>query len=142
MLQLRCAQEPELQVLAAWEGANPDGASWGLRQLTEEYVHPNSTIWVAEREGELVGYAVWRMLPDGLELLNVLVPAAGRRLGVASALLGALHERAGEQPVWLEVRAGNEPALRLYEGLGYRRTGVRRRYYRDGEDAVLMSRLR
>ena len=39
----------------------------------------------------------------------------------------------------LEVRAGNLPAKRLYEKLGYEVTGVRKRYYRDGEDGLIMT---
>ncbi len=46
----------------------------------------------------------------------------------------------GCQVALLEVRAGNGPALGLYESLGFRRVGRRPRYYpNDGEDAVLMT---
>lgn len=66
-----------------------------------------------------------------------------RRRGHARALLVALMEahRAAAQCVQLEVRASNEGALRLYEGLGFERMGLRKRYYADGEDAVLMTLL-
>ena len=43
----------------------------------------------------------------------------------------------------LEVRASNLPAQRLYEKYGFRRAGVRRRYYSDNnEDALIMWRTR
>ncbi len=45
----------------------------------------------------------------------------------------------GAEAVLLEVRASNAAALRLYESLGFQRVGLRRRYYADGEDAVLMT---
>ena len=47
--------------------------------------------------------------------------------------------RHGAELVVLEVRASNDPALRLYHSLGFERVGLRRRYYHDGEDAVLMT---
>ena len=40
----------------------------------------------------------------------------------------------------LEVRAWNDPAICLYESLGFKRTGIRTAYYQDGEDAVLMTK--
>lgn len=43
--------------------------------------------------------------------------------------------------VLLEVRASNSPALALYTSLGFERVGLRKRYYSDGEDAVLMTLL-
>lgn len=45
------------------------------------------------------------------------------------------------ESVLLEVRASNKPAQRLYASLGFERVGVRKRYYGDGEDAVLMTLL-
>jgi hypothetical protein len=39
----------------------------------------------------------------------------------------------------LEVRVGNAPARRLYEKLGFEEVGERRNYYRDGEDALIMT---
>ena len=140
MFELRLAREPELETLAAWEADNTQGARWGLNQISEEFILPSSEIWVAQQGLELLGYAVLRRFPDGYELFNVLVPASARRRGVASALMERLHERVGEQPIWLEVRSSNEAAQALYAGLGYEQIGVRAGYYRDGEDAVLMSR--
>lgn len=140
VLITRLVREPELAELAEWEAQNTTGAGWGLDQITEEYLLQSSQIWVAEDAGDLLGYAVVRAFPDGFELFNILVPSHARRRGVGTALMQAIHEHALGQAVWLEVRAGNESAQQFYMGLGYEQIGLRARYYRDGEDAILMSR--
>ena len=49
----------------------------------------------------------------------------------------------GAQWLWLEVRAGNDPARTLYTRYGFQQVGLRRGYYPAGglqrEDAVVMS---
>ena len=65
-----------------------------------------------------------------------------RRQGVAEEILGAFL-RFGEAHLaflTLEVRAGNAPAIALYEKLGFREVGRRKNYYRaEHEDALLMT---
>ena len=39
----------------------------------------------------------------------------------------------------LEVASRNEAAVRLYESFGFGVDGIRKGYYRDGDDALLMS---
>jgi ribosomal-protein-alanine N-acetyltransferase len=64
----------------------------------------------------------------------------GCRLGqwMLLALLDVALAR-GAATSTLEVRAGNLPARRLYEKLGYEVAGVRKNYYRDGEDGLIMT---
>ncbi len=79
---------------------------------------------------------------DELEIDRVATHPQHRRLGLARRLLEELPGRApGEalSQVFLEVAASNEIALALYARVGFRRTGLRRAYYRDGDDAVLMA---
>jgi ribosomal-protein-alanine N-acetyltransferase len=65
-----------------------------------------------------------------------------RRQGLAEALLRAVMHDArgsGAQAATLEVRRSNEPALRLYEKLGFRVEAVRRDYYQSPrEDALVL----
>ena len=49
--------------------------------------------------------------------------------------------RPAAEAVLLEVRASNLAAQALYARLGFERVGLRKRYYADGEDAVLMTLL-
>jgi ribosomal-protein-alanine N-acetyltransferase len=63
--------------------------------------------------------------------------------GIGRKLLGALLAKADEAraPVFLEVRTDNAVAIGLYEAHGFRRIGLRRRYYRpSGADAYTMVR--
>jgi ribosomal-protein-alanine N-acetyltransferase len=58
-------------------------------------------------------------------------------------MIEALRERIGDPlaQLTLEVRRSNTGAIALYERLGFRAAGVRRRYYQDnGEDAIVMWR--
>jgi ribosomal-protein-alanine N-acetyltransferase len=92
-----------------------------------------------------LGVILCRVAADEMEVLTVGVPTAARRRGVARALmvaaLGAARQ-AGATAAFLEVAVDNEVAAALYEGLGFRRAGLRRDYYDRGEaglaDALVM----
>lgn len=120
--------------LPGWLEALETGAfgdSWGALSEAE-------WLWVADGRG----FARWLGVPAAgeAELLRIAVAPAGRRTGLGRDLLRASEAglgAAGIHRLHLEVRASNAAARALYEGQGWRSTGTRPRYYRDGEDAVL-----
>lgn len=96
--------------------------------------------------GELLGYYVAMKGVDEVHLLNITVAPTHQRQGWGRIMLDALAIWAraeSAQWLWLEVRASNERAQRIYEQHGYQRVGERRHYYPAGrgrrEDAVVMS---
>jgi ribosomal-protein-alanine N-acetyltransferase len=98
---------------------------------------------VALSEGEVVGYAGLCDYPDEAFVQTMAVAPAAQGAGLGARLLVELleeAERRRQRVVSLEVRAGNDRALRLYERHGFSRTGLRRGYYPGGVDAVLMTR--
>ena len=102
----------------------------------------DAELLVAERDGQLIGYAVfWQVLDQG-ELGNVAVEPAHRRHGVARVLVGRVMERAaarGVRELFLEVRPSNTGARLLYDSYGFVPVGRRRNYYQAPvEDAVVM----
>ncbi len=91
----------------------------------------------------LVGYLICSRYETVWHVMNVAVAPEHRRAGVASALLGELYVRVGDEQAryTLEVRRSNAVAIGLYEREGFRAAGLRRRYYQDnGEDALVMWR--
>jgi ribosomal-protein-alanine N-acetyltransferase len=97
-------------------------------------------------DGTVIGYFVAMRGVDEVHLLNITVAPDFQGQGWGRVLLDALALWArgqGAQWLWLEVRASNARAQRIYEHHGYRRVGERKGYYpaRLGkrEDAVVMS---
>ena len=93
----------------------------------------------ADVDGTLVGYAGIALAEDA-EVMTVGVVPERRGRGIGALLVDDLVTRARDarvRRVFLEVRAGNESARRLYERAGFRSIGTRPRYYGD-EDAVAM----
>ncbi|MCI7618123.1 MAG: ribosomal protein S18-alanine N-acetyltransferase [Firmicutes bacterium] len=95
-------------------------------------------------DGQICGYVgIWKIFEEG-HITNVAVAPEFRRKHIGRAMLETLISvtaDAGIEKYTLEVRAGNEPAIRLYEGLGFKSAGIRPGYYEDnGEDAVIMWR--
>jgi len=97
---------------------------------------------VAERDGEILGYAGAWIVIDECHITNIAVKEAWRGQGWGRRLLEALMQYAGNLgAAWadLEVRVSNERAQRLYTRAGFVSIGRRKRYYDDnGEDAFLM----
>jgi ribosomal-protein-alanine N-acetyltransferase len=117
-------------------------APWSEAAFAEEFGVPEASLWVArDAAGEVRGYLAARRVLDEVHVLSLAVEPAFRRRGAATALLRAAlaSERAGgARLAGLEVRAGNGAALSFYARHGFRPVGRRRRYYPDGEDAVLL----
>jgi len=91
----------------------------------------------------VVAFLLLRFGVEAAEILSVAVRDDWRRCGVGRALVErALEEtrRAGLAMVQLEVRAANRDAVTLYRAVGFVVVGRRPRYYRNGEDALLMTR--
>jgi ribosomal-protein-alanine N-acetyltransferase len=132
-------------------------SSWSLAMFVLELSKPSGICLAAEiaeampeaaggeppgRERELVGYTICSRYDTVWHVMNVAVDPTQRRRGIATALLSNLLERVHpEAQLTLEVRRSNVGAIALYERFGFRRAGVRRRYYQDnGEDAIVMWR--
>jgi len=95
-----------------------------------------------DRVAGIIGYAVlWCILDQG-ELANMAVASAFRGRGLGRYLLSRVLQIAkerGVETVYLEVRASNERAARLYAGFGFTEIGIRRDYYeRPREDARVL----
>ncbi len=95
-----------------------------------------------QRSFSLAGYIVARMGADELHINNVAVREHYRRRGIAQSLLDMILVegiRAGVGRAFLELRAGNDAALALYEKCGFQVTAKRQKYYTEPlEDALVM----
>ena len=96
-----------------------------------------------DENGTILGFIVFWLIIDEAHLANFAVAPEARCRGIGRALL--LHglkvcHDGGASVSFLEVRAGNKPAVHLYETSGYHTEGVRKKYYQDNhEDALLMN---
>jgi ribosomal-protein-alanine N-acetyltransferase len=109
-------------------------------------LHSGYQAQMLDANGVVIGYFVAMMGVDEVYLLNITVAPAWQGQGWGRVLLDALAVWArgqGAQWLWLEVRASNARAQRIYEHHGYRRVGERKGYYPAGfgrrEDAIVMS---
>lgn len=134
----------DIEPAAALEATLFPRDAWSAESFWSELAQYDSRHYVvAERAGTLVGYAGLAAAVGEADVLTVAVDTAEQGRGVGRRLLRELlaeADRRGCGDVLLEVRGGNEPAVALYERHGFERVGVRRRYYPDGEDAIVMRR--
>ncbi|MCM3660767.1 ribosomal protein S18-alanine N-acetyltransferase [Georgenia satyanarayanai] len=136
---LRPLREDDLDRVMELERALFGQGAWSRAAYREELGHAGRYYVAAESDGVVVGYAGIALGEDS-EVMTVGVAAAHRGRGTGAALLADLLEQARAaraRHVFLEVRAGNLGAQRLYERAGFVPIGTRRRYYGD-EDAVVM----
>jgi [ribosomal protein S18]-alanine N-acetyltransferase len=130
---------PRLHAIAVQSFDSP----WSAAAFAEEFASPDAALWVArDAGGEVRGYLVAQRALDEVHVLSLAVEPGARRQGAASALLAvalSTERSRGARIAHLEVRASNPEAVAFYARAGFRSVGRRRRYYPDGDDALLLA---
>lgn len=116
---------------------------WSERVFRETVEARNVFGLVAEDGEDICGFIC--CIFDGFdgEILNIAVRAEKRRMGIGNALIEGVIELLGgfgAERVFLDVRRGNEPAKALYRKLGFTPVYVRKKYYENTEDAIVMEK--
>lgn len=115
---------------------------WSENSIAYELTSRLSHWLVAIENGEVVGYIGSQSVLGESDMMNVAVHPDHRRKGIAEALVNALSADLKARDnvcLTLEVRASNDPAIALYEKLGFVQVGLRKNYYRNPkEDALIL----
>ena len=131
---------PDLLVLET-DLFGPD--AWSEASLRDELDGPGRRAVVLVAGAEVLGYAVTMRAGDVVDLQRIAVRPDRQRQGLAALLLAdvlAAARAAGADRMLLEVSAANAAAVAFYDAQGFTRIDVRRRYYRDGSDALVLAR--
>jgi len=122
---------------AAHRQCFPAKEAWSEEVFATQINLPGVFGLIAEGQGFILA----RVAADEAEILTICVVPKQRRLGIGRKLLqGAEHLAAdwGAESLFLEVSNHNHSAFDLYKSGGYERVGVRKRYYADGSDGVIL----
>lgn len=137
---IRSATKADLdRILAIERQCYPHPWTWD--HFNQELTNSAASLDVCCCDGHLVGYHCHWLIAGEMQILNIAVAPGFRGQGIARALLEYAFSRqtqVGLERAWLEVRAGNRVAIKLYQSFGFTQQGRRKSYYSDGEDALLM----
>ena len=121
---------------------------WSRNLFLSEFRSPGvSTLLVSLADDTpprmVTGYIIYWLVEDEMHILNLAVTPLYRRRRIARQLVLDAIKRAyakGARRAFLEVRASNTAAQKLYSNLGFTGSFVRRDYYDSPtEDAVIMT---
>lgn len=117
------------------------GGLWTEEQWLRELLEPQRPV-VGCRQGEdLLALASGWLVVDELHITAVAVHPDHRRRGFGRLVVEGLlliGRDSGAERATLEVSLGNGAARALYASLGFKEVAIRRAYYRNGDDALIV----
>ncbi len=115
--------------------------AWTFDQIKSHHQLQNSLLYFREDKSlEPIGYLIYLENSYEIEILRIGVVADFRRNGIANQLLDFLESLRKKREILLEVKSENFAAIGLYQKKGFINFAVRKRYYPDGKDAILMKK--
>ena len=116
---------------------------WNSNILKSELENENSRYFVAVENGKILGFAGFIIMPDDIEITNIVTRKLNRGHGIGKMLLETIIEEAksyGKETISLEVNAKNIIAINLYDSFGFEKVGLRTNYYKGLEDALILTK--
>lgn len=135
------ARRDDLPAVLALERAGfAEAEQWSERSWAGELLGEGRTVLLARAE-QVLGVVAFRTVGEHADLHRLVVAPGHRRAGLGTALVTAGLEAVrhlGARAVLLEVDYDNEPAIALYQHLGFEQLTARRDYYGPGQDALIL----
>ena len=116
---------------------------WSKESIDKLTTTENAVAKVATIDGKVVGYYSFYQILDEADVNNIAVDSAWQNKGIGSALMLDMIDECKQRDIsaiTLEVGANNVVAQRLYGKWGFRQEGLRKKYYNNTEDAIIMWR--
>ncbi|MDO8734125.1 MAG: ribosomal protein S18-alanine N-acetyltransferase [Elusimicrobiota bacterium] len=116
---------------------------WSVKMFERELQLEFSNFFAAIQDHEIAGYICFWTVSDEGQITNITVKEKFRRKGLGSGLMKYIMDISYAMKIkkmFLEVRANNYPAFKLYEKFGFKKIGVRKKYYSNSDDAVVMAK--
>ena len=117
------------------------GNFWSYNILKQELENGKSKYFVAKQENEIVGFAGILLIIYQVNIMNIVVKKDKRNFGIGSLLLEEIIRYSkihNATSITLEVNEKNIPAIKLYKKYGFKQVGLRRKYYNNEDNAILM----
>ena len=116
---------------------------WNENVLKNELENPASTYIVAvDEQNNVIGYAgIWQPI-DEAHITNIVTKKDKRENKVATKMLEELIKIATKRrlnSITLEVNTNNIPAINLYRKYNFKEVGIRKKYYNNIDDAIIMT---
>ena len=134
-----------IEILADIDGACFD-TPWTISQWRSEVENQDNHVYLIASDEELlypVGFMTYGKAGDDLELKKIAVLAAHRRSNIASLAIKKMLSDARLMDihnVLVEVAVTNLAAIRLYEKHAFYKIHVRKKYYNNLVDAIVMQK--
>jgi len=115
---------------------------WNENILESELENINSYYIIAKENNDIIGFGgLWKSVDD-IHITNIVIKKDSRKQGFGTAILAELINQSkifGYNIVTLEVNENNLPAISLYKKFGFKEVGIRKRYYNNIDNAIIMN---
>lgn len=105
-------------------------------------LNPYACYVVLEIDNKVHGY-VGMWITDNIEIINLYVDKEYQGMGFGNMIMDFVIDVCNQSKIKnlsLEVRSSNEKAISLYQKYGLKQSHIRKKYYDNKEDAIVMVR--
>lgn len=117
---------------------------WNFEIFKEELVNNNSNYLVLRYDNEIVCFGGIKIILEEANVMDIVTRKDKRNQGFARFVFNELMNIAKEEnctSITLEVNENNNPAIHLYKLFDFKEVGKRKNYYKNGDTAILMTKL-
>jgi len=117
--------------------------NWTKNMFLEEIENKNSFFKVLYIDKIIAGYIIYHIVIDEAEILNIVIDNKFKRQKLGKYLLEQTINDISQKnikTIFLEVGEKNIPAINLYLQFGLKQYNIRKNYYKNGENAILMKK--
>ena len=135
------AARGDAEKLAQIAAQNNFSAHWSAEDFAKEIAQPHALVLTAQDSGAISGFISYRFVPPAAELTNFAVADGAQRKGVGAELLTQslqILKRRGVNEITLEVSERNAAAAALYAKHGFKQINIRKKFYNNTDDALLL----